>query len=470
VNGHKEPPLSAAQPALHREMRSTEYFTLAFGCIIGVGWMVVIEEWLTAGGPGGAMLAYLVGGLALVPVALAYGRLAQRMPGAASEVAYTGAVFPPVVSFLTGWAMTLAYLVVCPYEAVAIGRLVAYVFPALNSVPLYVVNGYTVYLPHLVLGIALTAVITVINYRGIRLSATFQNWTTFGLLAIFCVFVPLGCWRGSVAQMQPLFSEGPGWTGALVATLAVLPIVPYFLTGFETIPKCSEEAAAGFDTRRFGRMMLLALAVGTFFYVAVIAVVAMLYPWQDLKAKDFGTAIAFRQAFGSEWLVRLLIFGAALSLVKVFNGMFLASTRLLYAMGRRDLLGGGLGAVHANLGTPTVAITLVGGITVLAALLGRAVLVPISEVGSLACTLGWLATCLALTCGAGGKPTWRVRALGLAGAAVSLALAVVAARTFAWYHWVAVAAWGGLGLLLWVARRRMRVDTTASGPGESKLR
>jgi len=107
-----------------------------------VGWMVVMEEWLTAGGPLGAILAFLVGGLALVPVALVYGRLAQRIPEAASEIAYTAAVFPPAVSFLTGWTMTFAYLVVCPFEAVAIGRLAAYTFPALNSYPLYQVGGY----------------------------------------------------------------------------------------------------------------------------------------------------------------------------------------------------------------------------------------------------------------------------------------------------------------------------------------
>src|SRR5438874_619005 len=105
------PSLPAPQPGLRRVMRGFDYFTLAFGSIVGVGWMVVIEEWLTAGGPGGALLAYLVGGLALVPVVLVYGRLAERMPEAASEIAYTGAVFPPVVSFLAGWAMSFAYLV-----------------------------------------------------------------------------------------------------------------------------------------------------------------------------------------------------------------------------------------------------------------------------------------------------------------------------------------------------------------------
>jgi amino acid transporter len=429
-------------------MRRTEYFTLAFGSIVGVGWMVVMEEWLTAGGPLGAILAFLVGGLALVPVALAYGRLAERMPEAASEVAYTAAVFPRPVSFLTGWSMTFAYLVVCPFEAVAIGRLAAYAFPDLDSFPLYSVGGHPVYLPHLVLGVALTAGITLLNYRGIRFSARFQTWTTFGLLAVFCVFAPLGWWRGHLAEMRPLFAGEPGAAGAVLSTLAVLAVVPYFLTGFETIPKCAEEAAEGFAPRRFGRIMLLALVAAALFYAAVIAVVAMLYPWQGLGKKGFATAVAFEAAFGRGWLVRLMLLGAAVSLLKVFNGMFLGSTRLLYAMGRRGLLAPGLGAVHARWRTPTVAVVLVGAITLPAAFLGRAVLGPIAEVGSLAGALGWLAACLSLAFGAGGEAGPGTRALGASGAVVSLALVVVAASVFSWYHWAALAAWGALGLVL----------------------
>jgi amino acid transporter len=156
----------------------------------------------------------------------------------------------------------------------------------MNALPLYEVGGHPVYLPHVALGIGVTLVITLLNYRGVRFSALFQSWTTFGLLAVFCVFVPLGWWRGEVERMQPLFSQGDHLGGAVVSTLAVLAIVPYFLMGFETIPKCAEEASADFDARGFGRVMLLALAVGTFFYVAVIGVVAMLYPWQQLSKKD----------------------------------------------------------------------------------------------------------------------------------------------------------------------------------------
>ena len=442
---------------LHRVMRGAEYFTLAFGSIVGVGWLVVMEQWLRLGGPLGAILAFLLCGLGLVPVALAYGRLAERMPEAASEIAYTAAVFPPIVSFLTGWSMTFAYLVVCPYEAVAIGELTAYTFPALNAFPLYEIGGYTVYLPHLILGIALTAGITFINYRGIRFSARFQMWTTFGLLAVFFVFAPLGLWRGEFSQMQPLFAEGGSPRGVLYSTLAMLAVVPYFLTGFETIPKCAEEAADGFAPRRFGRIMLLALISATVFYVVVVAVVAMLHPWQALEKQDFATAIAFREAFGSEWLVRLILFGAALSLLKIFNGMFLGTTRLLYAMGRRGLLVSSLGTVNPRWQTPTVAIILVSTVTLLASFLGRAVLLPISDVGSLAGALGWLAACLSLSFGAGGEATRRTRALGMCGAVVSLAIVIVVAWSFVWYLWLAVAGWGALGLLLWLpAKARAR--------------
>jgi len=36
---------------------------------VGVGWVVLIDEWLSRGGPGGAMLGFLLGGLLLLPVA-----------------------------------------------------------------------------------------------------------------------------------------------------------------------------------------------------------------------------------------------------------------------------------------------------------------------------------------------------------------------------------------------------------------
>jgi len=449
--------LQTDTPALRRVMRAREYFTLAFGSIVGVGWLVVINTWLNSGGPGGAMLAYLVGGVGLMPVALVYGRLALRMPEAGSEIAYTGAVFPRAASFATGWVVTLSYLVVCPYEAVAVGELAAAVFPAMDSLELYRIGGKPVYLPHVVLGLGLTAAITLINCRGMRQSAFFQNWTTYGLLAVFAVFAVLGLARGQVDNLNPLFVNGPGTVDALSSTLKVLPIVPYFLMGFETIPRCSEEAVGGFDPRRFTRLMLLALGLATFFYVAVIGVVALQVPWEELRDQRFATSLAFERAFGWQWLVRLIMFGALLSLLKVFNGNFLSATRMFYALGRRGLIPPALGTVHEGWQTPTAAVLLVGALTAVASFMGLAALDPIAELGSLI-VLGWLATSLALCAGAGGTVTCRDLLVAVPAAGVSLVFAVIVLRDFAWYLWLALGLWTALGAALWAqqARRSQR--------------
>jgi amino acid transporter len=464
---------TSTAPALRRKLRAKEYFTLAFGSMVGVGWMVVIDDWLIRGGAMGAMLGFLIGGLALFPIGYVYGRLTERMPDAGSEIAYTGVVFPKSVSFATGWAMTLAYLIVCPYEAVAIGRIASYVFPQMNAVELYRVGGYPVYLPHLLAGLALTLVIVIVNYRGIQVSATFQNLTTFGLLAIFAVFATLGWVRGSVTNLSPWFADDRGALGGLASTLMVLQIVPYFMTGFESAAKCSEEAATDFAPRQFVRVIFIALGVGIFFYVTVIGVVTMLKPWPTLTKERFATAAAFEHAFGSRALVQFIMFGVLLSLLKVFNGNFLSATRLLFAMGRRHLLAPRLGQVHERFRTPAVAVIFAGGLTVVASFLGQAVLVPISEVGALASAIGWLATCLSFCFGAGGALTRRVRAIGIGGAIVAALLIVMKVLpsipgSFGSYEYAALLGWITLGYVLWRRRRRDSVAAQAGSVSDTK--
>src|SRR6266702_3630786 len=195
----------ANRPALHGSLSTVEYFTFGFGTMIGVGWVVLMDDWLSRGGPGGGMLGFLVGGLLLFPIAHTYARLVQQIPDAGAEIAYTERVFPPVVSFAAGWTMVLSYAIVCPWEAVATGNLLARVFPALNSYHLYTVAGSPIYAPRLAVGLLLTIAIVVVNYRGIKPSGVFQDVMTFGLLATFAIFTVLGFARGSPANMLPLF-------------------------------------------------------------------------------------------------------------------------------------------------------------------------------------------------------------------------------------------------------------------------
>lgn len=399
---------------LAKKLRIVDYFALSFGTMVGVGWLVVMDDWLSRGGPLGGVLGFAIGGLALLPIGYVYGRLSMKMPDAASEVAYSGAVFPEAVSFLTGWMMVLAYAIVCPWEAVAIGKIAAYIFPWLDRLELYRLGGDPVYLPHLLLGVGLVAVLTWLNWRGIRSSATFQNWMTFGLLAGFAIFGALGAAHGNRVNWRPLFSHS-GW----VSVLLVLQIVPYFMTGFEAVPKCAEEAAPGFAGRGFFRAIWLAIAVGAGFYVAVIAVVAYVGRWTVLVNENFATAVAFQRAIGSRWIVSLIFAVALVSLVKVFNGNFVAASRLIFALGRRGMLARRLGEVHAERQTPAAAILGLGVVSAAAVLLGEAILVPITEVGSLASATGWLITCLAYLAM---RPGRRPATIATVGALVAVAL------------------------------------------------
>ncbi len=441
-------------PSLARRLRLTDYFTLAWGSMVGVGWLVVMDDWLLRGGALGALLGFAIGGALLFPIGWVYGKLVAAMPDAAGEIAYTAAAFSRPISFSTGWMMMLAYFIVCPWEAVAVGRIAGYIVPALDSIEIYRIGGRPVYLPHLVIGFGLTALLTILNYRGIRLSATFQNWTAFGTLALFIVFVVLGVSKGSPHNFPPLFTHAP-----LVSFLLVVQIVPYFMTGFESVSKAAEESAPEFRGQGFLTAICTAVLVGILFYTIVIAAVAFVAPWHELTSEKFMTAVAFQRAVGSHWIVNVILVAAMLSLVKCFNGNFVAASRLLFALGRRGLVAPRAGQIHPQHQTPSTAVLCIGGATAACMLLGDAILVPITEVGSVACAIGWAATCAAyISMGRPGNlpghSTLSASELFVAGFGLLVAIAMLLMKVvpaipghFTVYEWIALGIWITLGAI-----------------------
>ena len=139
---------------------------------------------------------------------------------------------------------------------------------------------------------------------------------------------------------------------------------------------------------------------------------------------------------------------------------------MLYAIGRRNLVHPSLGRVHAQFGTPSVAIGLMALISIGGAMIGDAILVPITEVGSLTVGVGWLSACAAYILRArppadGGAitPPEPPRSLAMAwlGAAVSVAIILmkvipVVPGSFTRAEWLAFAAWSTLGLVFWLLK------------------
>ena len=430
---------------LARKLTLWNYFALGLGTMIGTGWIVLMDDWLARGGPLGAMLGFAIGGAVLLPVGYIYGQWVARLPDASGEAAYTAQVFPPFVSYFTGWMMLLAYFIVCPWEAVAIGKLAVYIFPRLDTVELYRVAGQPVFLPRLILGIALTLLLAYVNYRGIRGSSLFQNGATSAVLVAFVLLVAVSAKTGSASNLPPLFSHAP-----LTSILLTLQIVPYFLVGFECVPKVAEEAHPGFRTTDFFKAIVMALLTAACFYVLAVGAVSYIAPWPSLLGKRFATAIAFEHGTHSVWLVRLILAISLVGLLQVFNGNFVASTRLVFAFSRRGTLPASFAAVHATYLTPTAAILGVSAATLIGLLLGDALLVPVTEVGAMAAALGWLAACASFFLV---EKRSRLRAIAAFGAIVSLLFALmkllpVIPGHFSGAEWLALGIWLALGALL----------------------
>ena len=72
-----------------RVLASKDVLALAFGAMIGWGWIVMTGNWIVSAGSLGAVSAFLIGGVAIVLVGLTYAELAAAMPQAGGEHVYS---------------------------------------------------------------------------------------------------------------------------------------------------------------------------------------------------------------------------------------------------------------------------------------------------------------------------------------------------------------------------------------------
>ncbi len=204
------------------------------------------------------------------------------------------------------------------------------------------------------------------------------------------------------------------------------------------------------------RAIAWALLVGAAFYALTLLAVAYVVPWQSLLGRRFATAIAFEQALGAHWPVRLILVMAFFGLFQCFNGNFVASSRLLFAYGRRQTIPAPFGRIHEKFQTPSVAILGIAAATVAGLLLGDALLVPVTEVGSMASAFGWLAACVSFWIV---ERSPRMRFIAGLGILVSFLLFIMKLFPlfpghFSVAEWIALGIWLALGFALHGIRSR----------------
>jgi amino acid transporter len=353
---------------------------LSFGAMVGWSWVILSGLWISNGGSLGAVSGFVLAGLPIMLIGLLYAELAAAMPVVGGEHEYSLRALGRSGSFYCTWAIVFVYGSVCAFEAVALPTVIEYWFPDYGKGYLYTVAGWDVYASWVAVGAAGAALVTFINYIGVKTSAVVQTTVTFLILAAGFMLVSGALFEGSAANLQPWFSNG------LAGVFAVAVMAPFMFVGFDVIPQAAQEIKL--PARSIGKVLVGSIAMALAWYALVIWAVAYLLP-----ASGFGKGLVTAEAAGVAWGnigANLLVLGGVGGIITSWNAFLVGGSRALYAMATHGMLPAWLGKLHPKYRTPSNAILAIGLFSVLAPLFGRVTLVWIVNAGSFAVVVAYI--------------------------------------------------------------------------------
>ena len=463
---------SKERAVLRREISKAGFFCLAFGAMIGVGWVTAMGPWLRTAGPLGASIGFALGGLLMLFIGFCYAEVTAMLPVSGGEVAYAYKAYDISKSFIVGWFLAFGYLSVSAFEAVSIGKITSYLLPAIDRWPLYSINGDQIFGSHLLLALGIVSLITWINYVGVQGSMRFQVYLTIAFLAIVCVVVVGALFKSDVSNLRPFFIHDTT-SGILGGIIGVFATVPFWLVGFDTIPQGAEEAKASVSFRTIGLLIIISIVAAVLFYMLLIISTSMVGNWQSLLGAEFLTAKAFELAFGSQLVVDGILVAVIIGLLTSWNGFFLAGSRVLFAMGRGRIITPSFGKSHPKYGTPYNAVLFSGIITILASLLGRGAMVAFVDVGSFCIAAAFLGVSFSFLklrksfpnqnrpyLAPGGKITGYISIIGSIIILLAISLPGSPAALVWPLEWLILIALSALGIVLWIISKKSRQATT----------
>ena len=366
-----------------RVLNKKDVFVLAFGAMIGWGWVVLSGEWILKAGTVGAMIAFALGGLMVLFVGLTYAELTAAMPKCGGEHVFSYRALGRNASFICTWAIVLGYISVVAFEAVAFPTVMQYLFPSYMKVHLYSVAGFDIYLTWLLVGVISSILIAAVNYFGVKPAARFQGILTIVIAIIGLSLITGSLFNGEVSNVQPLFKDGVN------GIIAVAVMTPFMYVGFDVIPQAAEEMNIPF--KKIGQILILSVVMAVVWYVAIIGGVSLAMSSTQIETSELVTADAMANVFfNSPIASKVLIIGGIACILTSWNSFYVGGSRAIYSMAESGMLPSFLARLHPKYKTPCNAVILVGVISSLAPFLGRKMLVWLSDAGGLTIVVAYL--------------------------------------------------------------------------------
>ena len=233
-----------------KAFRTGDVLALAFGSMIGWGWIMLCGKWAAQGGVIGAMLAFAVGALLCAFVGMAYAELTPAIPESGGSVAFSQRAMGTFAALIAGLATCLAYLGVASWEGPAFVSSIGYLIDVPKVGLLWTIQGVDVYLSKVLFSIGATVVLAVINIRGTKQTAVFQTVATIGIIVVGILFLTGGVLFGNAEYAKPLFTSVSGFMGVLL-------VVPAMFVGFDVIPQAASEMDV--PLKRIPKLLILSI-------------------------------------------------------------------------------------------------------------------------------------------------------------------------------------------------------------------
>jgi len=379
---------------LAKKLKPANVWAIALGTIIGFGCFVLPGDWIRQAGPLGTALGLFLGSLIMLMVGRSYGFMVGRYPVAGGEYAFSYLGFGRTHAFACGWLLSLAYLCIVPINATALSILAKFLAPELfTRGHMYTVAGWDIYVLEIVIASVAILVFGYLNYRGVEIIGRIQLLMALVLVGSVLLLAAGSFLRPGVvlSNLTPLFHPAKTpWA----AVLAIFAISPWAYGGFDTIPQSSEEFR--FSPDKTFKLIALAILFGATMYVIVTLATAVVLPWQEFMSTNpaWATGSSVRTSLGGTGIFILSV-AVVMAICTGINGFYLATSRLLFSMGRSKVLPPWFAKVHREYKTPGNAILFILAVSLIAPWFGRQVILWIVDMSAVGYAVGYVYTCLA---------------------------------------------------------------------------
>ncbi len=337
---------------LPRVLGASHATAIVVGTLIGSGIFLVPYEMMRATGSSGLVyLAWITGGLLSLFGAMTYAELSAIMPYTGGEYVYLRGAYGDLTAFLYMWTW---FAVAKPASIASVTMGLARTLAIFHS--LSWLNRPAFHVPFTVawgqlFAIAVTWLITGLNYLGIKKAGDFQlvfTWLKAILILViagFC-FAAAGHW----SNFRTIYTHAHGgFSGFMIALIAAL----WAYDGWNDLTMVSGEVR---DPQRNLPIALIAgLGIVGVLYMATNAAIQYILPAAQIAASP-RPAVAALGAVTGPWGAALVSGVMALSIFVTLNGTVMSGARVPFAAARDGLFFRRMGDIHPRFQSPSTSL------------------------------------------------------------------------------------------------------------------